>query len=88
MPMPPRWAMGNFMSRFGYRTQDEVMSIAQKMKDQKFPFDAVIIDLFWFGDAQFGSWNIGNLDWNKQRFPQPEKMIADLKKQNIKSYKS
>ena len=85
MPMPPRWAMGNFMSRFGYRTQDEVMSIAQKMKDQKFPFDAVIIDLFWFGDAQFGSWNIGNLDWNKKRFPQPEKMITDLKKQNIKT---
>jgi len=85
MPMPPRWAMGNFMSRFGYRTQEEVMSIAQKMKEQKFPFDAVIIDLFWFGDAQFGSWNIGNLDWNKQRFPQPEKMIADLKKQKIKT---
>jgi oligosaccharide 4-alpha-D-glucosyltransferase len=85
MPMPARWAMGNFMSRFGYRTQDEVMSIAQMMKDQKFPFDAVIIDLFWFGDAQFGSWNIGNLDWNKKRFPQPEKMIADLKKQNIKT---
>ncbi len=85
MSMPPRWAMGNFMSRFGYRTQDEVMSIAKKMKEQQFPFDAVIIDLFWFGDAQFGSWNIGNLDWNKQRFPQPEKMIADLTKQNIKT---
>ncbi|MBP6686977.1 MAG: glycoside hydrolase family 31 protein [Lacibacter sp.] len=85
MSLPPRWALGNFMSRFGYRTQDEVMSIAQKMKEQEFPFDAVIIDLFWFGDAQFGSWNIGNLDWNKQRFPEPEKMIADLKKQNIKT---
>lgn len=85
MSLPPRWALGNFMSRFGYRTQDEVMSIAQKMKDQQFPFDAVIIDLFWFGDAQHGSWNMGNLDWNKKRFPQPEKMIADLKKQNIKT---
>ncbi len=85
MSLPPRWALGNFMSRFGYRTQDEVMSIAAKMKAQQFPFDAVIIDLFWFGDAQFGSWNIGNLDWNKQRFPVPEKMIADLKKQNIKT---
>ncbi len=85
MPMPARWIMGNFMSRFGYRTQDEVMTIAQKMKDQQFPFDAVIIDLFWFGDAVHGAWNMGNLDWNKQRFPQPEKMIADLKKQNIKT---
>lgn len=85
MSLPPRWALGNFMSRFGYRTQDEVLSIAAKMKEQKFPFDAVIIDLFWFGNAQFGSWNIGNLDWEKKRFPQPEKMIADLKKQNIKT---
>jgi oligosaccharide 4-alpha-D-glucosyltransferase len=83
MSLPPRWALGNFMSRFGYRTQDEVMSIAAKMKEQKFPFDAVIIDLFWFGDAVHGAWNIGNLDWNKNRFPEPEKMIADLKKQNI-----
>lgn len=85
MSLPPRWALGNFMSRFGYRTQDEVMSIAAKMKEQNFPFDAVIIDLFWFGDAVHGAWNMGNLDWNKQRFPEPEKMIADLKKQNIKT---
>jgi oligosaccharide 4-alpha-D-glucosyltransferase len=85
MSLPPRWALGNFMSRFGYRTQEEVMSIAAKMKEQKFPFDAVIIDLFWFGDAVHGAWNLGNLDWNKQRFPEPEKMIADLKKQNIKT---
>jgi len=85
MTLPPRWALGNFMSRFGYRTQDEVMSIAAKMKEQKFPFDAVIIDLFWFGDAVHGAWNMGNLDWNKQRFPEPAKMIADLNKQNIKT---
>lgn len=85
MSLPPRWALGNFMSRFGYRTQEEVMSIAAKMKEQKFPFDAVIIDLFWFGDAVHGAWNMGNLEWNKQRFPEPEKMIADLKKQNIKT---
>ncbi len=85
MSLPPRWALGNFMSRFGYRTQDEVMSITQKMKEQNFPFDAVIIDLFWFGDAIHGAWNMGNLNWNKKRFPEPEKMIADLKKQNIKT---
>ncbi len=85
MSLPPRWAMGNFMSRFGYRTQDEVMSISKMMKDQHFPFDAVIIDLFWFGDGVHGAWKMGNLDWNKQRFPNPEQMIADLKKEDIKT---
>ena len=85
MPIPPRWAMGNFMSRYGYRNQEEVLQIAQQFKDQRFPFDAVIIDLFWFGDAVHGKWNMGNLDWNRTRFPNPEAMINDLKRQNIKT---
>lgn len=85
MPMPPRWAMGNFMSRYGYRNQQEVLDITKQMKDDQFPIDAVIIDLFWFGNGEHGSWNMGNLSWNKERFPQPEKMIQDLKKDNIKT---
>jgi len=85
MPLPPRWALGNFMSRFGYKTQQEVLEIAGKMKEQQFPFDAVIIDLFWFGDGVHGAWNMGNLDWDRKRFPQPEQMIDTLKKQNIKT---
>ncbi|MFN9114642.1 MAG: TIM-barrel domain-containing protein, partial [Bacteroidota bacterium] len=44
MPMPARWVLGNFMSRFGYRSQDEVLDIANKMKTQQFPLDAAIID--------------------------------------------
>jgi oligosaccharide 4-alpha-D-glucosyltransferase len=85
MPLPPRWALGNFMSRYGYRNQNEVLDIAKQMKGDQFPMDAVIIDLFWFGNGEHGSWNMGNLDWNKTRFPDPEKMIRDLKKQNIKT---
>lgn len=85
MPMPPRWALGNFMSRYGYRNQQEVLDIAKQMKGDQFPLDAVIIDLFWFGNGEHGSWNMGNLSWNNERFPQPEKMIQDLKKENIKT---
>lgn len=84
-PLPPRWALGNFMSRFGYRSQQEVMDIAARMQQEGFPFDAVIIDLFWFGDGEHTRWNMGNFDWNLQRFPEPEKMIDSLKKQNIKT---
>ncbi|MBU6159431.1 MAG: DUF5110 domain-containing protein [Bacteroidetes bacterium] len=85
MPMPARWVLGNFMSRFGYRSQEEVLDIANKMKSQKFPIDAAIIDLFWFGDGVHGAWNMGNIDWNLKRFPEPEKMIDSLKKMNIKT---
>lgn len=85
MPLPPRWALGNFMSRFGYKTQQEVQEIAGMMEAQRFPFDAVIIDLFWFGDGVHGAWNMGNLDWDRKRFPEPERMIKALGEKNIKT---
>jgi oligosaccharide 4-alpha-D-glucosyltransferase len=81
-PLPPRWALGNLMSRFGYTSQEQATSIATKMKDEKIPIDAIIFDLFWFGDSIKGT--LGNLDWvNKEKWPNPNKMIGDFKKQNI-----
>lgn len=81
-PLPPRWALGNLMSRFGYTSQKQVTEIAKKMKDEKMPVDAVIFDLFWFGDEIKGG--LGNFDWvNKEKWPNPQGMIADFKKQNI-----
>jgi len=50
-PLPPKWALGNLMSRFGYSSEEQVKDIAKKMKEQHMPFDAVIFDLFWFGDS-------------------------------------
>jgi len=84
-PIPPRWAFGNFMSRFGYRSQQEVMDIARKMQSEDFPLDAVIIDLFWFGDGEHTRWNMGNLDWNRTRFPTPEKMLDSLRSMKLKT---
>jgi oligosaccharide 4-alpha-D-glucosyltransferase len=82
-PMPPRWALGNFASRFGYRSQAEVMATVEKFQALDVPLDAVVIDLFWFGKNIKG--HMGNLAWDKQAFPTPEKMIADLKKKGIKT---
>lgn len=81
-PLPPKWALGNLMSRFGYTGEQQVKDIANKMKEDNIPFNAVIFDLFWFGDSIKGG--LGNLDWvNKTQWPNPTKMIAGFKKQNI-----
>lgn len=83
-PMPPKWAMGNFMSRFGYTSEKQTKEIASKMRAEKIPFDAVIFDLFWFGDSIKNT--LGNIDWvNKSKWPNPKQMIADLKKDNLNS---
>lgn len=80
-PMPPRWALGNFASRFGYRTQAEVMDTVSRFHSLDIPLDAVILDLYWFGKDIKG--HMGNLAWDKEAFPAPEKMMADLLADNV-----
>jgi oligosaccharide 4-alpha-D-glucosyltransferase len=83
-PLPPRWAMGNFLSRFGYTSEAQVKDIMSKMRQSAIPYDAVIFDLFWFGDSIKGT--MGNLDWvNKKAWPNPAKMIGDFKKEGIQT---
>lgn len=83
-PIPPRWAFGNLMSRFGYTSQQQVTSIASLMRQYHIPFDAVIFDLFWFGDSIKGT--MGNLAWvNKKKWPDPAKMIRDFAKDHVQT---
>lgn len=83
-PIPARWVLGNLMSRFGYRSEKQLMQIVDSMHTQKIPFDAVILDLFWFGDSIKGT--LGNLAWtNKKAWPDPSKMIGKLKSEHIQT---
>ncbi|MCW8092192.1 TIM-barrel domain-containing protein [Alteromonas sp. ASW11-130] len=82
-PLPPRWALGNFASRFGYRSEQETRAIVNAYATHAIPLDAVVLDLYWFGKDIKG--HMGNLNWDKNAFPNPEKMIADFADQNIKT---
>jgi oligosaccharide 4-alpha-D-glucosyltransferase len=83
-PLPPKWVLGNFMSRFGYASEQQVTEIATAMQQNKIPVEAIIFDLFWFGDSIKGT--LGNLEWvNKKQWPNPKKMLQKFNQQNIKS---
>jgi oligosaccharide 4-alpha-D-glucosyltransferase len=82
-PLPARWTLGNFSSRFGYHSQEEVEKTIKKFEDDKIPVDAIIIDLYWFGKTIQGT--MGNLDWDKDKFQNPTKMIADLNAKGVKT---
>lgn len=82
-PMLPRWALGNFSSRFGYHSQAEVEMTIDKFRAEEIPVDAIILDLYWFGKDIKGT--MGNLEFLKDSFPNPKQMIKNLASKNVET---
>ena len=82
-PLPPRWAFGNFASRFGYHDEAETRDVVRRFRKANIPLDAVVLDLYWFGPDIKG--HMGNLDWDRNAFPNPEKMMADFAADGVKT---
>lgn len=82
-PMLPMWALGNFASRFGYRSEQETKAVVNQYKQDNIPLDAVILDLFWFGKTIQGT--MGNLAVDRDSFPNWEQMIGGFNNQGIKT---
>lgn len=82
-PLPPRWAFGNFASRFGYRSEEETRDVVRRFREQEIPLDAVVLDIYWFGPDIQG--HMGNLDWDRDAWPTPEDMIAEFAADGVKT---
>ena len=82
-PLPPRWAFGNFASRFGYKSEAETRAVVDRFAAEKIPLDAVVLDLYWFGKEVKGT--MGNLAWDRDTFPTAEKMMADFKQKGVRT---
>lgn len=82
-PLIPRWALGNFASRFGYHTEAEARAVVAQYRAEDIPLDAIVFDLYWFGKEMKGT--MGNLAFYQEAFPEPQKMIADFRAQGVKT---
>jgi alpha-D-xyloside xylohydrolase len=57
-PMLPKWAYGFFQSKDRYISQDEVLGIAHRYREEQIPLDVIVQDWFWWkaeGDPIFNS---------------------------------
>src|SRR5581483_8812840 len=55
-PMLPKWAYGFFQSKDRYVSQDEILGIAHRYREQHIPLDVIVQDWFWWkleGDPVF-----------------------------------
>ena len=72
-PLMPEWLLGFWQCKERYRTQDEVLSVAQKYRDLKLPIDGIIQDWRYWPDNSWGSHQ-----FDPARYPDPAAMTAQL----------
>lgn len=78
--LPPKWAFGSWISSgFFVDTQEHVMARAANIRRKGIPCDVLHLDCYWQVD---GHWS--DLKWDARTFPEPERMLAELKDQGFK----
>ena len=76
--LPPVWSFGLWMSRNSYTSWEVAEEVARQARENDIPCDVLHLDTAWFSS----DWNC-DLRFSKERFPEPEKHMAELKKQGF-----
>ncbi len=77
MEMPPMWALGYQQSKWSYYPESTVRTLAQTFRDKNIPCDVIYLDIHYMNGYRV-------FTWNNDRFPNPTKMLNDLKVQGFK----
>ena len=79
IPLIPRWALGNWWSRYWPYTQAEYLKLMQEFQDHAVPLTVGIIDMDWHithtGNESTG-WT--GYTWNRELFPDPAAFLKEL----------
>lgn len=70
--LPPLWAMGFHQCRWSYYPESRVRELAATFRKKKIPCDAIYLDIDYMDGYRC-------FTWNKEHFPDPTTMIADLR---------
>lgn len=79
-PMLPRYALGNWWSRYYKYTEETYMELMDRFADHNVPFTVAVIDMDWHLvdiDPKYGSGWTG-YTWNKELFPDPARFLQKL----------
>jgi alpha-glucosidase len=75
-PLPPLWSLGFQQSRFSYYPESEVRAIADRLRADKIPVDAIYLDIDF--QDHHRPFSVDQI-----QFPHFSQMISDLKEQNL-----
>lgn len=78
-PLLPRWALGNWYSRYyPYTTADYEQTVLPKFRSEQVPLDVLVADTDWKSPSQWNGWN-----WNASLFPDPQSFLTWAKNEGL-----
>ena len=78
-PVPPKWSFGLWVSRISYGSQEEVLGVAKRLREEKWPSDVIHIDTNWFKTDWECDW-----EFAPDRFPDPKAMFRQCRDQGFR----
>lgn len=76
--LPPKWSLGYHQSKWSYYPETVVRKLADEFRSRKIPCDVIHLDIDYMDGFRC-------FTWDYEKFPDPQKMIADLKKAGFKT---
>ena len=85
-PVVPRFALGNWWSRFYPYTQQEYRQLMERFQKEGIPLSVAVLDMNWHVtniDPKYGPGWTG-YTWDREKFPNPAALLAWLHDQGLK----
>lgn len=76
--LPPFWTFGYQQSKWSYWPESRVRELADDFRQKEIPCDAIYLDIDYMDDYRV-------FTWDEERFPDPQKMIDELKEQGFRT---
>ena len=76
VPMMPEYGLGFWQCKLRYWNQEQLISVAREYKRRGLPIDVIVCDFFHWP-------RMGDFRFEEEFFPDPEKMVKELKNMGI-----
>ena len=84
-PMIPRYALGNWWSRYYRYTESSYNELLDRFEEEKIPISVAVIDMDWHlteVDSRYGTGWTG-YTWDKECFPDHKRFLSGLKERRL-----
>ena len=76
--VPPAWALGFHQSRWSYRTDKDVLEVADDARRHDIPLDVIYLDIHMMHDYRVFS-------WHPRRFADPARLHQQLRERGVRT---